>query len=82
MSIITNWLSGVKLTFAQWIGASAALVIGLLVAALKLQGTRLHKAQTDLLKEQFSRAMDAQDAQVDAAKAAWQDALKAYEDAK
>lgn len=82
MSLITNWLSGVKLTFTQWIGASAALVIGVLVAALRLQGTRLHRTQTELLAAQFGRTMDQQDAKVEAAKKAWQEALQAYEDAQ
>lgn len=77
-----SWLSNIKLTLVQWIGASAAIVIGVLVAALKLQGTRLHRTQTELLASQFGRSMDTQDAKVEAAKKKWQDALQAYEDAQ
>lgn len=77
-----SWLSNIKLTIGQWIGVMAAATIGLLVAALRLQGGRLHKAQSELLKEQFGRAMDKQDQKVEAAKKKWQDALAAYEDAK
>lgn len=77
-----SWLSSIKLSVAQWLGASAALIVGLLVAALKLQGSRLHKAQTELLREQFGRKMEVQDRAVEQAKARWQKALDEYNDAR
>jgi hypothetical protein len=77
-----SFLSNIKLSIAQWAGIMASAAIGVLVFALRLQGSRLHRAQTDLLKEQFGREMDRSDAKVEAAKKKWADALQAYEDAK
>lgn len=76
------WLSNIKLTLAQWAGACAAGAIGLLVISLRLQGSRLHKAQTELLASQFGRTMDKQDQSVETARKRYHDALQEYEESK
>lgn len=82
MSIIISWLSSVKLTITQWFGVVAAATIGALVLALRLQGSRLHKAQVQLLSLTFTAAMGQQDARVESARKAYHDALGSYEDSK
>jgi len=44
-----SWLSNLRLSLTQWLLASTVLLCGVLVAALRLQGSRLHKAQIEAL---------------------------------
>lgn len=81
MSIILSWLSDIKLSLKQLAALSLATLIGGLVIALRIQGSRLHQAQTQLLELRFHASMDQQDARVDAAKAAFSKAKKAYTEA-
>lgn len=49
MSRILGFLRDLHLSLAEWFAVAAAFLVGSLVAALKVQGRRLHKAQLDLL---------------------------------
>jgi hypothetical protein len=65
----------------QYVIVGLVAMVGLLVAALKLQGSRLHKAQVALLDEQWTmKAANAQDT-VNKAKLAYHAARKNYTDA-
>lgn len=74
-----TFLSNLKLTATQWLIASMATIIGILVVSLRLQGNKLHSTQVDLLRQKFLNQMDLQDAKVEAAKAAYIKAQNAYE---
>jgi hypothetical protein len=78
MSTILSFLGNLKLTLTQWALLCATTAIGVLVVALDLKGSQLHKTQVDLLHQQFGNSMQLQDAKVDAARAAFEDALHSY----
>ena len=78
MSTILTYLSTLKLSVQQWIILSGATLIGALVVALELQGTRLHKAQVDLLEANLRSKLSVDDSNVQAAQAAFDKALAEY----
>ncbi len=59
-----------------------AVVIGILVAALKLQGSRLHLAQIKLLSQAISNSQDPLDKAVQVAKNRLNEELKAYRESR
>ena len=71
MSKILSFLDSFRLTLAQWASLSAVAIIGGLIAALKLEGSRVHRLQVQLLETQSQQ-------QLDQAKAATQTALDRY----
>ena len=73
-----EFLKNLKLSITQWLGVTAAAVIGFLVLALKLQGSKLHKAKVDLLKERLDRKIDEKTKKVRAARKKFQDAMDDY----
>ena len=50
---ITNFLSNLHLTLVQWLLVSLATAFGVLVVMFKLQGSKLHLAQVQLLTLDF-----------------------------
>lgn len=78
MSKVLDFLGNLHLSLLQWLLLSASTVIGGLVIALKAQGSRLHKAQVQLLSIQYSTAIVKQDADVEKAKEAYRTALGLY----
>lgn len=81
MNNIIQWLESLKLSLIQWAGLSAALIIGSLVAALEIQGGRLHKAQVELLRVRANEQIGLSDAAVAQAKQAFEAERKAYYEA-
>jgi len=78
MNKIMEWVSSLKLSLVEWAGVTATVVIGGLVAALRIQGGQLHRAQVKLLANQIS-TQDTSDAQaVATAKATFEAELAAY----
>lgn len=75
-------LKGIKLTIVQWLSIMAVVVIGGLVAALKLQGSRLHKAKVDLLKERLDRKIDERGKKVKVARKKFLEAMDEYRRSK
>jgi len=65
----------------EYLLVGLAAMVGLLVAALKLQGSRLHKAQVQLLDQKFDAQSKAAQAKVDATKMDYLKQLQAYKDA-
>lgn len=59
-----------------------AVVIGVLVVALKLQGGQLHKVQIQLLSQAIANGQSPLDRDVQIAKDKLTEALKAYRDAQ
>lgn len=82
LSKLTGFLSGLKLSATEWLLVGSATIIAGLVAALKLQGSRLHKAQVDLLSQKFQVTNDKLSKQSSDAHEAYQKALGSYLDAR
>jgi hypothetical protein len=59
-----NLLKTIKLSVEQYIIVTLVAGVGLLVLALRLQGSRLHKAKVSLLKERVNRSIELNDANV------------------
>jgi hypothetical protein len=78
MKTLITYLSNLRLSLTQWGLLTASFIIGGLITALKLQGSRLHSAQVSLLTEHLNNTQNQADAKVDAAKARFQSALDAY----
>lgn len=78
MSKILSYLDSIKLTLAQWGIVSVVTIIGGLVALLKLQGSRLHKAQIKLLDQNFTYKLDTAAKNTKNAGTAYQTAKDAY----
>lgn len=71
-------LTRLRLSLAQYIGLTLAILVGGLVAALKIQGSRLHKAQIGLLLSGLERERDLSAVKVAEAKKRYNDAKSAY----
>lgn len=82
MSNILTYLTNLRLSLTQYGLLMASLIIGALVTALRLQGSRLHSAQITLLTEHLNNTQNLADAKVDAAKARFKTALEAYNASK
>ncbi len=76
-----QWLNNLKLSLMQWISIGAAGAIGLLVLALRIQGSRLHKAQISLLEVKTDGPVDEADKLRGAALGRYQRELQKYKDA-
>lgn len=78
LSTALSFLKNLKLSLDQWIAVGLATLIGGLVAALKIQGSRLHRAQVDLLQQKFDQADQANADKVADAAVAYAKAKAAY----
>lgn len=78
MSAIINYilgkLNGLKLTIVEWLSVSASIAFAALLFLLHLKDQQLQKAETQVLEDQVSKKEDADQAAVDAAKKALEDA--------
>lgn len=82
MQTILNYLSDLRLSLTQWALLTASVIIGVLVAALRLQGSRLHSAQISLLTDHYLNAQNLADSKVQAAKERFEAAMEAYNGSK
>jgi DUF1680 family protein len=82
MSTITTYLSNLRLSLTQWGLLTASVIIGGLVAALRLQGSRLHSAQVSLLTDHLNNTQAQYDQKVQTAKDRFNAALGAYNKTK
>lgn len=78
MNKIYTFMQSIKLTLTQWVIVSLAATVGLLVAALRLQGSRLHYAQLQLLEANYNAQDQTDDEAVAKAKEAYKKALDSY----
>lgn len=81
MSTLLSWLSSLRLSLIQWTTLILAGTVGALVIALKAQGTRLHRAQIQLLLATMNQTDTAKEEAVTRAREAFQAAMKDYMDA-
>lgn len=81
MTSLINFASNLKLTLTQWLLLALAAIAAGLVIALKVQGTELHKLQVQLLEAHLAASLQKPQADVDAARARFQDALNHYVEA-
>lgn len=82
MNILFTFLSNLKLSLQQYIYFTVALVVGGLVVALRVQGSKLHKAQVQVLQFHYGATMDQQDGKVEASRERYLKALEAYKGAR
>lgn len=78
MSMILTVLKTIKLSLAQYAALVAATLIGGLVLALKLQGSRLHAAQLQLLQIHVNSSLEKPQEVVDKARERYNQAMTAY----
>ena len=81
MTTLLSYLSTLRLSLVQWITLILAGAVGALVVALKAQGTRLHRAQIQLLLATMNQSDTAKEAAVVKARDSFQAAMKEYLDA-
>ena len=79
---ILSFLHNTRLTLAQFGLGAIAAVIGVLVAALELKGSALHKAQVQLLQAKVNNTAAEDDANITKARDAFNAALNEYKGAK
>lgn len=77
-----QWLLSLKLSISQWTMATGAAAIGLLVVMLRIQGSRLHRAQIDALAASVAYANGQEDAKLVVLKAKLEQSIQEYERAK
>ena len=82
LDTIIEKFGNIRMSVEQYLLISLAAAVGVLVTALKLQGSRLHATQVKLLKSQYDNVDEADQAATDQAKAAFEAAYKAYMEAK
>lgn len=78
INTIFTFLKGLKMTAQDYLIAAVVAIVGALVAALKIQGFRLHRAQVLLLKNQIDAKEAAQADITQKAYDAYKDALGSY----
>lgn len=79
---VGSFFSSISLNLTQWVILSMATVIGGLLAALSLQGSRLHKAQVQLLEQHLQGVSDGDDAGIKTSRDRFTAALNAYRKAQ
>jgi len=62
----------------EYLSVITIALVGALIVALRIQGSRLHKAKLDLLKEQLARETEKQDGNVAEARRKFRAALAEY----
>ena len=77
-----EWLSSLKLTLEQWLLLLSAATIGVLVVMMRLQGSRLHKAQLDALNAQILLADASEETKIAALKQKLAASLEVYNASK
>jgi hypothetical protein len=78
---ILSFFSSIKSSAGEYLAVAITTLITGLVAALKLQGSRLHKAQVDLLASKLQASQDSAQAEVVQAQDAYLKALANYNNA-
>lgn len=67
---------------AQYVALAGAVLVGGLVSALKLQGSRLHAAQLQLLQIHVNSSLEKPQEAVDRAQERYNQAMEKYNHAK
>lgn len=81
MAKLLRILDSVQLNLTEWFIVGLAATVAGLVAALKLQGSRLHKAQLELLDHRFAVTDERTQTAADNAKLAYMKARNDYKNA-
>jgi len=82
MSTLIGYITKAQLTVTQWVLLAMATAISGLVAALELQGSRLHWAQIQLLEQNLQVVDSSDDKAMLDARNRFHEAYKAYVRAK
>lgn len=75
-----NWLNNKVLSASQWIILSLAGALGAAVTLLRLEKSRLHRTQIDLLRKSIELDTKEDDERVKKALVAYAQALKKFHD--
>ena len=75
---ILAYIDSIKLTLTQWLVLTLSAIIGGLLLALRLQGSKLHKVQVQLLETQVNAQEDTDDHNVGEARNRYQTALNEF----
>lgn len=78
MTKLLSYLGQVKLSIQQYTLIILSGAVGILVLMLKLQGSKIHSLQIQLLTQQFKTIDDSDDAAIASAKARLQSAKEAF----
>jgi hypothetical protein len=81
MDKILGFLQNLKLSLAEWVSVTLALVVGGLVVVLKVQGSELHAVKVKLLRQRLDARELQPSKDTEAAKAAYVRAMQEYKDA-
>lgn len=82
MNTVLTFLGNIKLSLSQIVVCTVTLIVGGLVVALRLQGSKLHATQISLLQAQYANALDDQERKVSAAEKKYLEAYKTFEASK
>lgn len=78
MNTVLSYLSTLKLSIVQWSVLLLSGAVGALVIALKAQGTKLHRAQIQLLLTTMAQSDTGKELAVTKARETFQAAYKDY----
>jgi hypothetical protein len=78
---LLGYLDKLQLTFTQWAMLAMAVTIGALVGLLRLQGSRLHRLQVQVLEEHVRTISSQDDTAVQEARSRFNKALQDYRSA-
>lgn len=76
-----QWLDNTRVSITQGLLAFAAVIIGVLVVAFKVQGGRLHKAQVEALAAAIEASQNEEAARLSPLQTTFRRALEAYKKA-
>jgi len=82
LSKLEGIINGISLTLTQWILLAMAGIIGMLLVALKLQGSKLHKAQVQILTQHLHTVDMGDENAVKTSRDRFNKAYQEYKDAK
>jgi hypothetical protein len=82
VTTVIQWVVSLKLTAQQYTYAAIAIIFGVMVFALKRQGSKLHNLQVCYLMQHLDATQQLSDASIVASKKRLQQAQEAYDKAR
>lgn len=75
-------IRNLRLSVTQWLCVTLAAIVGGLVVMLRIQGSRLHRTQVDLLHKTIQSDQALEDEKLKALRLKFDEALKKYKESK
>lgn len=76
------WFANLRLSLSQWLIITLGVLCGVLVTALKLQGSRLHKAQIEALSAKIDLTNGREEDKIKALQDKFDREVYSYENSK